>query len=132
MSRTKTRYVYRHGKRIEVEELVLPNQQRTRAKRKPFKVAWFKFPGWWVKALRGASASAHQLALIVLAEAFKQEHMKGDIVLSAKVTEMAHSTRQRAAKELVELGLITIEQNGRNANTVSAIWYTKRPIPKNG
>ena len=64
--------------------------------------------------LHNAGAGARLLALIILAEAFKREYMGGDIVLSAEVTKMPPTTRRRAAKEMVELGLITVEQAGNN------------------
>ena len=59
--------------------------------------------------------------MIVLEEAFKREHMRGDIVLSSEVTRMPQTTRRRAAKELVKLGLITIEQIGNGAPVVTGI-----------
>ena len=93
----KTRYIYRHGKRILVETLTPTAAPARGKKRKPFKVAWFKFPGWWVSALRNASASAHQLALIILAEAFKREHVEGDIVLSAEVTKHPATSGERTS-----------------------------------
>jgi hypothetical protein len=116
----KTGYVYRDGKRILVETLT-PTPPRPRQKRKPFKGEWFKFPGWWVEVLRGASGPARLLAMIVLEEAFKREHIGGDIVLSSEVTRMPQTTRRRAAKELVKLGLIAIEQIGNGAPVVTGI-----------
>ena len=80
-------------------------------KRKPFKAIGSNSRAWWIEVLQDASASgsAYQLALIVLAEAFKRAYIGGDVVLSSEVTRMPHTTRKRAAKELVELGLISVE-----------------------
>jgi len=117
---SKTRYVYRHGKRIAVETYIPPASQRQR-RRRPFKVNWFKFPAWWIEVLHNAGAGARLLAPIVLAEAFKREYIKGDIVLSAVVTKMPRTTRKRAVEELVKLGLITVERNGNQALTVTSI-----------
>jgi hypothetical protein len=55
------------------------------------------------------------LAHTILLEALRCEQWGGEIVLSAKVTEMAHSTRTRAVQELVKLKLIRIQQNGKQA-----------------
>ncbi len=123
----KTRYVYRHGKRIQVGTLALEKPAHRR-KSKPFEVKWIQIPAWWAEALENASAGAHRLALVVLAEAFKRKYISGDIVLSSEVTKMPSTTRARAAKELVGLGLIAIEQSGKRAATVSTIYY-KKVIP---
>ena len=117
---SKTRYVYRHSKRILVETYTPPGPKHRR-KHKPFKVNWFKFPAWWIEVLHNAGAGARLLALIVLAEAFTREYIKGDIVLSAAVTKMPRTTRKRAVEELVKLGLITVERNGNQALMVTSI-----------
>jgi hypothetical protein len=118
----KTQYAYTPalGRRVAVKSATPPRQLRKR-ERKLFKVEWFKHPAWWIEVLRNASAGAHLLASIVLAEAFRRKYIKGDIVLSSEMTKMPPTTRKRAAKELVELGLITVEQNGNRAPTVTSI-----------
>ena len=118
----KTQYAYSPalGRRVAVKSATPPKQLQKR-ERKPFKVKWFKHPAWWIEVLREASAGAHLLASIVLAEAFRRKYIKGDIVLSSEMTKMPPTTRKRAAKELVELGLITVEQNGNRAPTVTSI-----------
>jgi hypothetical protein len=122
----KIRYVHRHGKRIAVETYYPPGAAPARArKRKPFKVKWFKFPAWWIEVLHNAGAGARLLAPIILAEAFRRKYIGGDIVLSSEVTKMPPTTRKRAAKELVELGLITVEQNGNRAPTVVAVHFSR-------
>jgi hypothetical protein len=115
----KTRYVYKHGKRIAIEAYTPPGKHQR--KRKPFKVSWFKFPAWWIEVLHKAGAGGRLLAPIILAEAFKRDYIKGDIVLSSEVTKMPRTTRKRAVEELVKLGLITVERNGNRALTVTAI-----------
>ncbi len=64
----------------------------------------------------------------ILSEAFKRapkrNYRGGDIVLSSTVVAgMPRTTRWRAAKELAQLGLIEIEQNGRQAPRVIHIYY---------
>jgi hypothetical protein len=71
-------------------------------------------------ALRRAKRiSTYQLAHVILFEDFKRKQIGGDIVLSSEVTGMRSQTRVRAAKELVQLGLITLRQNGKEAFRVS-------------
>jgi hypothetical protein len=115
-------YVIRHGKRIEVEVLDLGVPPKKR--RKPFKAQWVKFPLHWAKALRRSNrAGTYQLASVILFEAFKQKHCGGEIVLSSAVTGMPRSTRRRATKELVKLGLISIHQKGSQSPRVSHLYY---------
>ena len=127
----KTRYVYSPalGRRVAVEAL-RTSEQPPRQKRKPFKVNWFKHPTWWVEVMRDASAGAHLLASIILIEDFRCEYTKGDIVLSSEMTGMSQTTRRRAVKELVELGLITVKQIGNEAPLVVTVH--KRQGAKNG
>lgn len=121
-------YVLRHGKRIEIETLntgVSPSPSR---KRKPFKAQFVMVPLRWVEALqRSKSASAYQLALVILLEAFKLEAFKrkgSEITLSSTATKMPRNTKTRAAKELADLGLIEIKQIGNQAIKVSIIIST--------
>jgi hypothetical protein len=121
-------YVMRQGRRIAVETLdtgIIPN-----TKRKPFKAQWVKLPLHWSEALRRSkSVSTYQLAHVILFETFKRKHVGGDVVLSWAVTGMPHSTRARAANELVELGLIKIIRNGKHALRVTPI-QIPNPNPK--
>ena len=81
-----------------------------------FKPQWVKLPTRWVDALRRSrSVSTYKMALTVLLEAFKREQLGGEIVLSTKTTGMPSSTRARAVRELVKLGLITVKRDGRQA-----------------
>jgi hypothetical protein len=99
-------------------------------KRKPFVVKWVALPGWWIEALEGASAGAHQLALVILREEYKLKHspFPGAITLSERVTKMTHSTRERARLELVSLGLIEVEQKGNQAFVATKVHH----FPKMG
>jgi hypothetical protein len=58
-----------------------------------------------------------------LIEAFKQEQIGGEIVLSVQVTGMHRNARARAVAELVQMGLIRVRQEGREAVRVL---YIKR------
>jgi hypothetical protein len=117
-------YVMRHGKRIEIETLNTGTSS-PRKHKPPFKAQWVKFPLQWVEALQHSkSVSTYQLALVILFEAFKIEAFKRkerDIVLSSTVTKMSRNTKMRAARELVDLGLIEIKQIGSQAIRVSLI-----------
>jgi len=123
-----TRYVERRDPNGKLQRIAVvewnPRASPKKRKRDPFKVQWAKLPWVWVEVLRKSkSAATWQLAAIILFEAFKCEQVGGEIVLSASVTKMSGSTRRRSAKELVELGLIQIEQNGKEALRVSRIYY---------
>src|SRR5262249_8762134 len=87
-----------------------------RKKRKRFKERWGRLARRWVEMLRRSkSVGTYRLAHTILREALRCEQWGGEIVLSAKVTGMAHSTRMRAVRELVKLKLIKIQQNGKQA-----------------
>ena len=116
-------YVYRHGKRIAVETLHDPKPK----KRRPFKPSFVRLPDIWIERLRHARrVSTAVLALVILREAFKRQHVGGEIVLSTEVTGMSRDVKCRATKELEELGLIDTEQNGNQAVRVSHIYYKKK------
>ena len=111
-------YVVRHGRRIAIETTET-NISHPR-KRKPFKAQWVKFPWQWVESLqRSKSVSTYRLALAILFEAFKRR--SGEIVLSSTVARMPRSTKMRAVRELVELGLIETKQSGNQAVRVSIL-----------
>jgi hypothetical protein len=116
-------FVLRHGKRIAVQTVApTPRKQR-----KPFEVQWVKLPRHWIEALQGVDrASTYRLAHLILLEAFKREHVGGEIILSAAVTRgMPRNSKIRAAEELVALGLIKIERDGRKALRVTDISTNK-------
>ena len=100
-------------------------QARSQKARKAFEVEWVKLPRMWVEALRRSTRVAtYQLAHVILLEAFKREHTGGEIVLSADLTGMPRSTRRRAMRELVKLGLIKAHrQSGKQAYRVSLVNY---------
>src|SRR5262249_45936629 len=90
-------YVYRHGKRIAVETLNDPKPK----KRRPFKASFVRLPNFWIERLRRARrVSTVVLALVILREAFKRQHLGGEIVLSTEVTGMSRDVKCRATKEL--------------------------------
>ena len=103
------RYLIREGQRVEVFETPQPSQPKTR--RQEFEVEFVQFPARWAKALRSvqANGSTWGLAYALLAEAFKREHLGGDVILSTFVTGMPRNTKRKAARELQKLNLIHIE-----------------------
>jgi hypothetical protein len=113
-------YEVRDGKRIERGELV--RKTPARKKRKPFKTDLILLPTAWTTCLsRAKRAATHNLAHWILEEAFKRKHVGGDVVLSTEATGMPRSTRWRAIKELVALGLINIEQRGHKAPRIAKL-----------
>lgn len=112
------KYVMQHGRRIAVE--TIETNTSPPRKRKPFKAQWVKVPLQWVESLqRSKSVRTYQLALAILFEAFKRNG--GEIILSSTVTRMPRSTKMRAVRELVDLGLIDIKQSGNQAVRVSIL-----------
>ena len=93
-----------------------------RKKRKPFEVSFVKLPKFWIDQLRHArKLSTVTLAHVILHEAFKRQHVGGEIVLSTKATGLSRQVRARAVNELRELGLIETEQNGNQAVRVTLL-----------
>lgn len=88
-------------------------------KRKPFQTQWTRLPLSWLIALRQTkSASAKQLAMEILFAEFRRKYTNGEVVLSEATTGLPHPTRTMAIRELVQLGLIEVEQHGREATRV--------------
>jgi hypothetical protein len=104
-------YVMRHGRRIEVE-VVEPDGPVHR--KRGFKARWVKLPGHWIEALKQTkSANTLKLAYQILLAAYEDRNGDGVVVLSAKTThKMPHTSRQRAMRELAQLGLITVLGGG--------------------
>jgi hypothetical protein len=112
-------YVHRRGKLIAVDTLTAATPAK---KHKPFEVSFVKLPGFWIGRLRHArKVSTITLAHVILREAFKRQHLGGEIVLSTEATGLSRQVRARAVKELRELGLIETEQNGNQAVRVISI-----------
>jgi hypothetical protein len=111
---------------LEIANIEIPRQsQPTRKKRrKRFETRWVKLSLRWVKALRRSeSINTYRLAHTILFEAFKHEQVGGEVVLSTEVTKLSATTRKRAIKELVKLGLIRVRRNGNKAVRVVHIYY---------
>jgi hypothetical protein len=106
-------------------DMEMPPKSRFTAKRKRrFKTRWVKLHLRWAEALRKSkSVSTYQLAHTILFEAFKREQVGGEMVLSMQVTNMPSSTRERATKELIKLGLIKVRRNGKQAIRVIKVIY---------
>jgi hypothetical protein len=106
-----------HGRTFEVEELTI--EYKPKRKRRQFEPKWLKIPRHWVTSLRRSkSAKTYELALIILWKAFKGQYDKyrgEQIVLSTEVTDMARSTKLKAARELEQLGLIKLLRSKRRA-----------------
>ena len=121
MTTTTDGYVIRRGKRIAVttiEPKVAP-----RRRRRPFEPKWVEPRNWMTALLNTKSVSTYHLAHLILWEAFKREHVGGEVILSAKVTKgVPRNSKIRAAEELVKLGLIQIERNGHQAIKVIHIY----------
>ena len=112
--------IVRNGRRIAID--TINTATPARKKRKPFKVSFVKLPKFWIDQLRHArKLSTVTLAHVILYEAFKRQHVGGEIVLSTEATGLSRQVRARAVNELRELGLIETEQNGNQAVRVISI-----------
>jgi predicted transcriptional regulator len=91
-------------------------------KRKPFEVTFVKLYGCWIDRLeRSKNPGTFKLFLRILEADFKRQITGGELVLSTEATGLSRKVRSRAIKELVELGLIEIEQNGNKAVRVTKL-----------
>jgi hypothetical protein len=121
------KYITRHGKRIAVDTL---NTATPIKKRRSFAMHFAKLPDYWIEQLQKSNnPGTLKLALRILKEAFKRQYLGEEIVLSTEITKLSRKVRCRAVKELVQLGLIEIEQNGNQATRVISI--IKREKKKN-
>jgi hypothetical protein len=84
-----------------------------------FEAQWARLPMSWLIALRKTKhASTKQLAMEILFAEFRRKYTNGEVVLSAATTGLPRATRAVAIRELVQLGLIEVEQHGREATRV--------------
>jgi hypothetical protein len=121
-------YVMRHGRRIEVVTLTSNPSPVQKRRRKSFEPRFVMLPRHWISALkRSKSARTYELAHIILWEAFKDKRGTGEVILSSQVTGMSRSTRRRAARELVELGLITVTEEQTRTLRAKVIPYSVQP-----
>jgi hypothetical protein len=116
-------YVHRHGKKIAVDTI---NTDAPARMRKPFEARFVKLPYCWIERLQESNnPGTFKLAHRILMEAFRRQHVGGEIVLSTEATGLSRKVRSRAVKELFGLGLIKIEQNGNQATRVISIIIEK-------
>ena len=102
-------FVSRDGKRIAIEVINAPARRR---KIKTFKVAFVKFPLFWIEALNCTkNVNALRLALALLTERHVRDYCGGEVIISAEtVPGMLRMARWRATQKLVELGLIEVDR----------------------
>ena len=106
----------------ELQKQLRPKKRKKKQQRKRFGPEWVKLSRHWIETLqRSRRVSTYRLAHTILIEAFKQEHMGREVVLSTETTGMARNVRIRAADELVKLGLIKVRRNGNQALRVTHI-----------
>ena len=126
MVKTQYRYSPSLGRRIAVETLNHPAADAgRRGKPKPFKADFVKLSNYWIEQLeRSSHVATYKLANRILRETFKQQQRGGgEVILSAYVTGLPRSTRRRATKEMVDLNLIRIEQDGNKAVRVRGLLF---------
>jgi hypothetical protein len=121
--------VYRHGKSIAIDTI---NADLPAKKHRRFELQFVKLPDFWIERLeRSKSPGTFKLAHRILKQAFKRDYVGGEIVLSTEATGLSRKVRYKAAKELVGLGLIEIQQNGNQAVRVTDILLKEKKRRKN-
>jgi hypothetical protein len=115
---------------LQIVGMTMPRQPRSRAraakkKHKAFKADWAKFPQQWAKALRRSksTAAAYELAISILFKALECEYTGQEIILSSDMTGMPRTTRRKAAKHLVKLGLIKLYRQSKNQAHRVSLYY---------
>ena len=105
-------YVMRRGRRIEI---VTVNPDIAPKKKRLFEPRWVKLPRHWISGLgQSKSANTYRLALLILLEAYRDRRGRGEITLSTAMTGMPRNSRIAAARELAEIGLISLKEGGGN------------------
>jgi hypothetical protein len=113
------RYLYRHGRRIAVDTLTGATPIN---RREPFVMQFVKLPNYWIEQLcKSNNPGSFKLAHHILRESVKRSFVGGEIVLSTEVTGLSRKVRCKAVKELVNLRLIEIAQDGNQATRVISI-----------
>jgi hypothetical protein len=109
-------YVMRRGRRIEVDTLPPHPKVLAKTKRKYFWARWAKLPRHWITTLSSSkSASTYELAHWILLADNEDRRGIGVVTLSKSMSRgMPSTTRRRAARELVGLGLIAPVGGGGN------------------
>jgi len=97
------------------------SEPKRKQERKSFETKWVRLTRKWREVLRGASGATWDLAVYVLFEEHRRQHIGGEVILSTAATGLPHNTRKRATKTLVDSGLIEIEQVGRRAPRVTKV-----------
>jgi hypothetical protein len=89
----------RDGRRIAID--TINTATPAKKKRKPFEGSFVKLPKFWIDQLRHArKLSTVTLAHVILDEAFKRQHVGGEIVLSTEATGLSRQVRARAVMSL--------------------------------
>lgn len=91
--------IVRDGRRIAID--TINTATPAKKKRKPFEGSFVKLPKFWIDQLRHArKLSTVTLAHVILDEAFKRQHVGGEIVLSTEATGLSRQVRARAVMSL--------------------------------
>jgi hypothetical protein len=119
---TERSFVYRHGRRIEVETILPPSHPPRRRRKDTFA----KVP--LAKAAIMAKATKTTKAMVWVVVLYEWWANKGKpFTLSNKRLAgygVTHDTKRRALRELEDAGLIAVEQNGKRAPVVTVVEHT--------
>jgi hypothetical protein len=98
-----------------------PRKARAKSRRELFEAGWVKFPRHCAKTLSRAKSKNTIILYHELLFAAFDGLLKGkdEIELSAVAPKMPRNTRLRGAKELADIGLIEIKQEGKGPVRIS-------------
>ena len=111
------RYIFRHGKRIEVETLDTGLEAKARARRRQ---RFVKLPLAWFDRLGeiNASGSTYRVAIYILWKAWsRREH----VVKFPQVPGVSRNGRRIALRKLELAGLISINQRPKRSPIVTVL-----------
>jgi hypothetical protein len=124
-----SRYVVRHGRRIEVETLETGGAP-VRRKRAPAKTTFAKIPHDAGVALFGRIDGAAWAILIELDRLIFKAYGRNPVRLansSLEAAGMPRNSKWKALRQLEDAGVIAVARNGREAPLVTHLWHPLKP-----
>ena len=124
----KRRYVYAHGKRVEVLDGTPP--LRGRRKRAPNGETFAKIPHERALKLYGYVSAAALIILFELDRLIFKSFGQNPVRLSnhkLAAIGMVRSTKLKALRQLQGAGVITVVRDGHEAPLVTHHWYPTKP-----
>jgi hypothetical protein len=123
------RYVVRQGRRIEVETLEIAAPP-TRRKRVRIEETFARIPHKRGIALHGRISASAWIVLLELDRLIFESYGCNPVRLTNQALEavgMSRSTKLKALRQLEEVGVVTVVQDGHEASIVTHLWHPLKP-----